>query len=436
MMNKQIICIIIDFYIIINSIIKHYSMKPFYHLSLKERRDHLINRGLLTQATVDYLIHSAPESWQYLANDWIENCIGAHALPLGIVLDIPINDQSCHGVLAVEETSIIAALNKTIKWVKTHGKLTTSHESARQIGQVTIPGQLSASEITQLNCSIPQWIHNLNADVAYSWHKRGGGVTDITYHPFEDFFQLHVHVNPLDAMGANRTNQICGTLSKLFSNQFPHQVLTCILSNQTHTCTEASITLNIDDPILAERIVFLNHVALSDPYRAATHNKGIMNAIEPVLIATGNDWRAASTAIHSYAARLGQYQALTQWTFNGQQLIGTLRTPIPLGIVGGVTKQHPGAQLALSMMNIQHADQLAQRACALGLLQNLAALKALVSDGITPGHMKLHINNILQHFDLPSHTRQKVKEQAINHLNKYGKMNHSIIEQLIQDCHT
>ena len=411
-------------------------MKPIYHLSLKERRDHLINRGLLTQATADYLIHSAPESWQCLANDWIENCIGAHALPLGIVLDIPINQQLCHGVLAVEETSIIAALNKTTKWVRSHGSLTTSHQSTRQIGQVTIPGQLTTNEHSVLNQLMPQWINKLNQDVAHSWHQRGGGVTDITYHPFEDFFQLHVHVDPLDAMGANRTNQICVALSHLFSSKFSHQVLTCILSNHANTCTEASITLQIDDPIMAERIVFLNHVAQKDPYRAATHNKGIMNAIEPVLIATGNDWRAASAAIHSYAARLGQYQALTQWTFDGKQLVGTLKVPIPLGIVGGVTKQHPGAQLALSMMNIQHADQLAQRACALGLLQNLAALKALVSDGITPGHMKLHINNILQHFDLPPHTRQKVKELAINHLNQHGRMNHSIIEQLIQDCHT
>lgn len=412
-------------------------MKALYKLSQSDRIAYLVNSGLLTANAAEYLLNSAPAECLSLADDWIENCIGAHPLPLGIVNNIPINDTQCHAVLAVEETSIIAALNKTTKWVREEGKLSTESDKILQIGQVIVPGRLTAQESKSIEENIPSWVQELNTTVAHSWHQRGGGVQNITIHSFEDFFQLHVHVNTLDAMGANRTNQICEALKQLFESQLDHTVLTCILSNHTTTCSHAQLTLDIDDPILAERIVFLNQVAKQDISRAATHNKGIMNAIEPIMIATGNDWRATSAAIHSYAARHGRYQGLTEWSYNGNQLKGRLSAPIPLGIVGGITRQHPGAQLALKIMNIKCATELAERAAALGLLQNLAALKALVTEGITPGHMRLHIDNILQDFNLSQEHAAYIKSLALDYLAQHKQMNHSIIANLIdqhQSC--
>ena len=170
----------------------------------------------------------------------------------------------------------------------------------------------------------------------------------------------------------------------------------CILSNlNDQKLTTAKVVINNVDAVLGHKIQEASLFAELDPYRAATHNKGVMNGIDPVLIATGNDWRAVEAGVHAYAARSGRYQAITRWRYHDAQLIGEFTAPIIVGTVGGVTSLHPTAKMCLRMMGINSANHLSQIIAAVGLVQNLGALKALCTEGIIQGHMKLHIDNLL-----------------------------------------
>jgi hydroxymethylglutaryl-CoA reductase len=206
---------------------------------------------------------------------------------------------------------------------------------------------------------------------------------------------VHVMMNSVDAMGANIINQVCEYLKHPIEEMTGETVTMCILSNLVDTrLTEAKVILENIDLELAEKIEEASLFANLDPYRAATNNKGILNGMDPILIATGNDWRAVEAGAHAYCAIKGQYRSLSTWKRMGPSLVGTLTAPIIVGTVGGVTSLHPTASMCLKMLNVGSAAELSRVIAAVGLVQNLGALRALTTVGIIEGHMKLHIKNL------------------------------------------
>jgi hydroxymethylglutaryl-CoA reductase len=206
---------------------------------------------------------------------------------------------------------------------------------------------------------------------------------------------IHIMMDPCDAMGANIMNQACEFLKPVVEDLTGEMVTMCILSNLVDTkLTRARIEIPNVDPAMGQRIEEASRFARLDPYRAATNNKGVLNGMDPILIATGNDWRAVEAGIHAYASRDGQYRSITDWRMQGSTLVGTLEAPIVVGTVGGVTKLHPTARICLQMLRVESASHLSRIIAAVGLVQNLGALKALTTVGIIEGHMKLHIKNL------------------------------------------
>ena len=237
----------------------------------------------------------------------------------------------------------------------------------------------------------------------------GGGCKEIEVHVFEDspigaMVVLHLLVDVRDAMGANTVNTMAEMVAPLVEEISGSNVRLRILSNladrrlvraQVELSADALSTQQLNGLEVARGIIEACALALIDPYRAATHNKGIMNGIDPVLVATGNDWRAVEAGAHAYAARNGKYESLTRWEINSKEhLVGTLEIPLAVGLVGGATKTHPAAQAALKLINVGSASELAEVIAAVGLAQNLAALRALSTEGIQKGHMALHARNI------------------------------------------
>ncbi|MFA5959548.1 MAG: hydroxymethylglutaryl-CoA reductase, degradative [Tatlockia sp.] len=373
----------------------------FSKLSREERFQRLLKLGALTEEEVDYLraggIHDPT-----LADKLIENVIGYFQLPLGVATNFLIDGKDYVIPLAVEETSIIAALSKTAKWIRQCGEITTGIEGDCIIGQIQLAKISNWARFAAIFAENKSFlIEKANEDVAFNMVKRGGGVKDLELRclPREDgkdMAVIHLKMDSCNAMGANILNQVLEYLKEPLEHLTGEQVTMCILSNlNDEKLTTAKVTLHEVDQELGERLQEASLFAETDSYRAATHNKGVMNGIDPVLIATGNDWRAVEAGMHAYAARSGHYQAITRWRYQDGTLTGLLRAPIIVGIVGGVTALHPTAKLCLRMMGIESANHLSRILAAVGLVQNLGAIRALCTEGIIQGHMKLHIDNLL-----------------------------------------
>ena len=373
----------------------------FSKLTREERFARLQKMGVLTSEDIDYL-HAGGVQNTVLAEKLIENVIGYFQLPIGVATNFRIDGQDYVIPLAVEETSIIAALSKTAKWIRQKGEITTYVDGECILGQIQFANVRDFARLDAVFVENKQFlIEKANEEVAITMVKRGGGVVDMQLRHLRrpdggDMAVIHLTMNCCDAMGANIMNQVLEYLKTPFEKLTGESVNLCILSNlNDQKLTTARVTLNGVDPDLGERLQEASIFAETDPYRAATHNKGVMNGIDAVLIATGNDWRAVEAGLHAYAARTGQYKAITQWRYEQGQLIGQLTAPIIVGTVGGVTSLHPTAKLGLRMMNIQSANHLSRLIAAVGLVQNLGAIKALCTEGIIQGHMKLHIDNLV-----------------------------------------
>jgi hydroxymethylglutaryl-CoA reductase len=248
---------------------------------------------------------------------------------------------------------------------------------------------------------------------------------------------IHLMMNSCDAMGANIINQVLEYLKGPIEDLTGEEVTMCILSNlNDQKLTTAQVTIRTIDPVLGQKLQEASLFAEMDSYRAATHNKGVMNGIDPVLIATGNDWRAVEAGVHAYAAREGQYQAITRWRYQDGVLTGQLTAPIIVGTIGGVTALHPTAKMCLRMMNINSANELSQVIASVGLVQNLGALKALCTEGIIQGHMKLHIDNLLLAAGANENEMPELKERLQNwlHMHKRISLNnaHDLLAEIRQ----
>lgn len=373
----------------------------FSKLSHEERFERLLALGAITHEDIAFLQKGGIKDL-HLADKLIENVIGYFQLPLGVATNFKINGCDYVIPLAVEETSIIAALSKSAKWIRQQGEITTWIEGNCILGQIQLAQVHDFPKFSRIFSENRFFlIEQANKEVAANMVQRGGGVVDLQVRHLKrkdgaDMAVIHLTMNTCDAMGANIINQVLEYLKAPIEQLTGETVTMCILSNlNDQKLTTAQVIIRDIDPVLGHKLQEASLFAEMDPYRAATHNKGVMNGIDPVLIATGNDWRSVEAGIHAYAARNGQYQAITRWRYHDNQLIGTLTAPLIVGTVGGVTALHPTAKMCLRMMNISSANQLSEIIAAVGLVQNLGALKALCTEGIIQGHMKLHIDNLL-----------------------------------------
>lgn len=374
--------------------------KGFSKLEREQRFAVLKDAGLLTAEDVAFLNRGGLKD-NSLGEKLIENAIGYFQLPLGVATNFHIDNKDYLIPMAVEETSIIAAASKTAKWIRESGSLTTRVLGKDIIGQIQLAKVRSFDEFAQkILARKDELIAQANTEVAFGLVKRGGGIADLTVRRVDRgdgdaMAVIHVYMDAVDAMGANIINQVCEFLKQPIQEITGETVTMCILSNLVDSkLTEATVVIENIDPELAEKIEEASLFAQQDPYRAATNNKGVLNGIDPVVIATGNDWRAVEAGIHAYAARDGQYRSITKWQREGANLVGVFKAPLIVGTVGGVTVLHPTASMCLRMLNVQNASELSRVIAAVGLVQNLGALKALTTVGIIEGHMKLHIKNL------------------------------------------
>lgn len=374
--------------------------KGFSKLTRRERLHALEESGVLEARDVDYLEKGGLKDLG-LGEKFIENAIGYFQIPLGVAAHFCIDGRDYAIPMAVEETSIVAAASKTAKWIRENGTITTEILGEEIIGQIQCSHVqdylvFEKSLLAQKN----YLIEIANREVAFGLVRRGGGVKDVTVRRVPrgdgtDMAVVHVMMNACDAMGANVINQVCEFLKQPIEQFTGEKVTMCILSNLVDTkITRATVVLNNIEIDLAQKIEEASLFAQQDPYRAATNNKGVLNGIDPILIATGNDWRAVEAGIHAYAARDGQYRSVTKWKREGHRLIGVFEAPLIVGTVGGVTTLHPTASLCMKMLGVRSANELSRVIASVGLVQNLGALKALTTVGIIEGHMKLHIKNL------------------------------------------
>lgn len=343
------------------------------------------------------------------ANGMIENVVGKFELPLGVASNFTVNGKDYLIPMAVEEPSVVAAASYMAKIARGCGGFTASSTDPIMRAQIQVLGVQDPHGAKQRLLSARDELVAKANERDRVLIDLGGGCRDIDVHVFEDtpigpMVVLHLLVDVRDAMGANTVNTMAETLAPRVGEIAGGEVRLRILSNladkrlvraRVEVTPEALTTKTLDGADVARGMVEACTLAIIDPYRAATHNKGIMNGIDPVVVATGNDWRAIEAGAHAYAARDGRYTSLTRWEIAGNgNLVGTIELPMALGLVGGATKTHPAAQSAIRMLRVESATELAEVTAAVGLAQNMAALRALSTEGIQKGHMTLHARNI------------------------------------------
>ncbi len=380
----------------------------FYDLPLEERLERVAAWAELSQDEAGVL-RGAIGLDLVRADQMIENVVGLHSLPLGIAVNFAVNGRDVLVPMVVEEPSVVAGASFTAKLARAGGGFRASTTAPEMIGQLQVLDIVdpwsarfdllaARDELLAMADEIDPVIVNL-----------GGGARDLEVRVFEQtpvgaMLVVHLIFDCRDAMGANAVNTVCETLAPRIEQITGGRVLLRILSNLAdRRLARARCTVPVDaltsgefaGAQVAQGIVEAWAFAAVDPYRAATHNKGIMNGVDAVVIATGNDWRAIEAGAHAYAARSGRYTSLSTWARDGEgDLVGTLEMPLAVGIVGGATRVHPTAQVALKILGVQTARELAEIVVSVGLAQNLAALRALATEGIQQGHMRLHARQV------------------------------------------
>jgi hydroxymethylglutaryl-CoA reductase len=343
------------------------------------------------------------------ADKMIENVIGTFNLPLGIATNFQINGRDYLIPMVVEEPSIVAGASYAARMVREGGGFVTSSSEPLMIGQVQIVGVAAPQSARHDILARKDEIIALANAQSRSLVSLGGGARDVEVQlhpssPMGPMLVVHLIVDCRDAMGANAINSMCEAVAPLLEQISGGRVYLRILSNLSDRrlsrarCvvpTQALARDGLSGEEVAEGIMWAYAFAAVDTYRATTHNKGILNGIDPVIVATGNDWRAIEAGAHAYAARSGQYTSLSFWERDAEgNLVGTLELPMAVGIVGGATKVHPAAQTALKLLGVERASQLGEIAVCAGLASNLAAMRALACEGINQGHMGLHARQI------------------------------------------
>ena len=381
-------------------------LSGFHKLPMAERLNTLSKMFKLTAEEVSSL-NGYGSLDMVTANQMIENAVGTFHLPLGVGLNMVVNDREYIVPMAVEEPSVVAAVSFAAKIVREGGGFFAEADDPIMIGQVQLTRYGNPEEATAKLLAHKEQLLALANSFHPSMLKRGGGARDIDVRVLpapegpkaEAILVLHIYVDTQEAMGANLINTMCEGIAPMVEQITGGKVYLRILSNLADrrlaraTCripVPALADFDLPGDAIAEGIVQASRFALADPYRACTHNKGVMNGIDAVAIATGQDWRAIEAGAHAYAARDGQYRPLSTWNLEEGHLVGRIEMPLALGTVGGPIKIHAGVQAALKVLRVTSARELAMVMVSVGLAQNFAAVRALGSVGIQKGHMALH----------------------------------------------
>ncbi|HLF25569.1 MAG TPA: hydroxymethylglutaryl-CoA reductase, degradative [Anaerolineae bacterium] len=380
----------------------------FYNLPLTQRLQTVAEQAGLTSEEAASLSGASgltPDA----ADHMIENVLGVYGLPLGIATNFRVNRRDVLVPMVIEEPSVVAGASLAARLAREGGGFTTSSDEPIMIAQVQVLDLVNPHAARLSLLANKQRLLDLANTTDPVVVGLGGGARDIQVRVIDDspagpMLVLHLLYDCRDAMGANTVNTAAEALRPLIEAISSGRVALRILSNLAdHRLARASVTIptrtlafdDYDGELVRDRIIEAWAFAASDPYRAATHNKGIMNGVDAVVIATGNDWRAIEAGAHAYAAYSGRYTSLSQWGKDKEgNLVGTLEMPMAVGIIGGATKVHPTARAALKLMGVQTARELAEIIVAVGLAQNLAAIRALATEGIQRGHMSLHARQI------------------------------------------
>ena len=401
----------------------------FYELPIEDRIEAVFERGLISEEDYKMLKNQQQRLDLQSADKMIENVIGVMGMPVGLGLNFSINNKDYVVPLAVEEPSIVAALSSAAKIARESGGYTADATDPILVGQIQVVNIQNIEQARNNLLNRKEEILNLANSLHPRMVARGGGALDfkIKTYPMESFdgemLIIDLHVNTMDAMGANLVNGMCEGIASLVETITEGEVFLRILSNLTdQSLASASVKIpaealaikGYDGERVRDGIIIASDFAHADPYRASTHNKGIMNGVDAVALATGNDWRAIEAGAHAYASRLGRYTALSKWSKNDKgDLIGQIELPIKVGIVGAPIESNPAVALNLRILNVDSATELSKVMAAVGLAQNFSALKALATDGIQKGHMTLHARSVVKAADTPHHLFDKVLEKLI-----------------------
>lgn len=383
----------------------------FYKFTQEERIRRLAEAFDLTTEEVNALRSQGALTLDQ-ADKMIENVVGIYSLPLGLGLNFLINGKDYIVPMAVEEPSVVAAASSAAKIIRDAGGFITSSDESIMIGQIQVLNCKDFDKSSENIIKRKQEIIDLANKIEPKMFSRGGGAKDVEVrilgdeneYPNLKMLVIHLLIDTKDAMGANAINTMVEGVADLVERISEGEVCLRILSNLADKRVARAKAVipprlfdgeNCKGEDVIDGIVKAQAFAYLDPYRATTHNKGVMNGIDPVIIVTGNDWRSIEAAAHAYAARSGTYRPLTDWRKdeNGN-LVGTIEMPMAIGIVGGSIKLHPMARIALKFLGVKTARELGEVICAVGLAQNLSAIKALATDGIQKGHMALHARSV------------------------------------------
>ena len=375
------------------------------------------------------------EKVQKLHDEFIENSITNFYLPLGVAPNFVINGKEYTLPMAIEESSVVAAASKSAKFWASRGGFKTQILGTQKIGQVHFLFKGKTELLQSFFKEKKQMLIDSTSSLTTNMRQRGGGIFDIELNDksdlIEDYYQLHLTFETVDSMGANFINscleKIAKTLQSLAAehNEFlierlSIEVVMSILSNYVPQClvqaevrcpvSKLEVTDEMSGMQFAQKFIQALEIAQKEPYRAVTHNKGIMNGIDAVVIATGNDYRAVEAGIHAYAARKGIYSSLSHAFLERDEFVFQLKLPLSLGTVGGLTQLHPMVKWSMELLGNPNAKNLMEIVAVAGLAQNFAAVRSLITSGIQKGHMKMHLLNILNQQQATADQKKKALE--------------------------
>ncbi|MGA0350164.1 MAG: hydroxymethylglutaryl-CoA reductase, degradative [bacterium] len=374
----------------------------FHRLTIEERLDQIASMTELGQDEIQCLkkFGNLPEE---TANGMVENVIGVMGIPFGVATNLILDGKEMLVPMATEESSVIAAVCNASKQCRTSGGVTSSVSGSEMIAQIQLLGLSNPHYARQVLLEKKEIIRELCDATDPLLLENGGGFRDLEVRILETrggtMVILHLIVDTQDAMGANAVNSMAESLAPKIEEWTGGRVNLRILSNLAdRRLARARAVWNLEDlggEQVRDDMLAASWFAEADPYRAATHNKGIMNGVSAVALVTGNDTRALEAGAHAYASRSGRYTSLSRWETDGTgNLVGSLEMPMAVGLIGGATRVHPIAKIALKILGVNKAEDLARVMAAVGLVQNYGALKALATTGIQKGHMALHSKNV------------------------------------------
>jgi len=378
---------------------------------------------------------------QQLHDEFIENTISNFYVPYAIAPNFLINGKAYTIPMAIEESSVVAAAALTAKFWSDKGGFKAKVISTEKIGQVHFTYKGNQAYLKGYFLKMKPGLFKATDEITANMRKRGGGISDIELRDctseLQDYYQLHVSFETGDSMGANFINSCLEAIANAFKMDDIFIVMS-ILSNYVPDClVRAEVSCKLkeffpeDAELYAKKFIQAVDIANVEPYRAVTHNKGIMNGIDAVVLATGNDFRAVAAGAHAYAAKDGQYRSLTHAAIEDGYFRFWIEIPLSLGTVGGLTKLHPLAKLSMEILQNPNAEELMQIVAVAGLAQNFAALRALTTTGIQQGHMKMHLMNILNQLEANLH------EKGLIHKEFKGKtVTHSAVADSLHKLRT